>query len=61
MPGRSLVYIGDSEVDWELASRAAVPGVLVTWGLRSRAELEVRDGAVRSDTVDELKEAIDGI
>ncbi|GEM_PF-1562162 len=37
-PGRVL-YVGDSEVDYEFASAAGVPCVLVSWGFRDRNEL----------------------
>ncbi|HZJ88757.1 MAG TPA: HAD family hydrolase [Sphaerochaeta sp.] len=56
-----MLYIGDSEVDWQFATQAAVPALLVTWGLRPRAELEQLAGARLIDSVDELQEAIDGI
>ena len=34
-----VLYVGDSEVDYEFASAAGVPCVLVSWGFRDRNEL----------------------
>jgi phosphoglycolate phosphatase len=35
-----VLYVGDSGVDMETARRACVESVGVTWGFRSRQELE---------------------
>ena len=43
MPGIQLdevVYIGDSDVDMQTGANAKVKTVGVTWGFRSREELE---------------------
>ena len=36
----TCIYVGDSEVDVATAKNAGVPGLIVTWGFRSREELE---------------------
>ena len=48
------VYIGDSEVDFETARRAAMDVILVSWGFRDRAELEALGKAVIVDTREAL-------
>lgn len=37
----STLYIGDTEVDFQTAQNAGIPCVLVEWGFRSKAELDV--------------------
>lgn len=48
------VYIGDSEVDFETARRAAMDVILVSWGFRDRSELEALGKAVIIDTREAL-------
>ena len=36
----TCIYVGDSEVDVATAKNAGVPGLIVLWGFRNRAELE---------------------
>ena len=48
------VYIGDSEVDFETARRAAMDVILVSWGFRDRAELKALGKAVIVDTREAL-------
>lgn len=56
-PGET-VYIGDSEVDITTAGNAGVDCLIVTWGFRSRSDLE-KAGAVRLfDDTDSLFDAI---
>jgi phosphoglycolate phosphatase len=57
----SLLYVGDSEVDWKAAEDAGCPHVLVTWGFRSREELLGIDGVRLVDSVQELEDACHGI
>lgn len=56
-----MIYVGDSEVDWQTAKAASVPVILVSWGFRPREALSALDGAVLVDTVVELEEAINGV
>jgi phosphoglycolate phosphatase len=37
---RDVVYVGDTPIDMETARRAGLAAVAVTWGFRSRDELE---------------------
>lgn len=57
----TMIYVGDSEVDWQTAKAASVPVILVSWGFRPRKALLALDGAVLVDTIDELEEAINGV
>ncbi len=56
-----VLYIGDSEVDWQTACNAFCPHILVSWGFRTKEELQALSGSVVVDTVQELEEAINGI
>lgn len=38
------IYVGDSEVDLQVAANANLPCLLVTWGFRDRADLEAAGG-----------------
>ena len=52
------VYVGDSEVDVSTYMNAGIDGVAVTWGFRSRKDLE-KAGAERfADTMSELFSAL---
>ncbi len=62
--GRSsctMLYVGDSEVDWQTARAASMPVILVGWGFRPRTALQALEGALLVDTIDELEEAINGV
>ena len=62
--GRSphtMLYVGDSEVDWQTARAASMPVILVGWGFRPREALLALEGALFVDTIDELEEAINGV
>lgn len=48
------VYIGDSEVDLATAQNAGLDYVCVTWGFRSRAELEAHGATRFAATPEEL-------
>lgn len=50
------VYIGDTDVDLETAKNAGMPCISVSWGFRSRAELEGYKAEMIADTpIDILK------
>lgn len=55
------VYVGDSEVDIATASNAGMPCLTVTWGLRSRQELEKASARYYCDKAEELRSAIQQI
>ena len=54
------LYIGDSEVDAETGRAACMDTVLVSWGFRSREELERENTARIADSADEIIDMIDG-
>ena len=56
----NAVYIGDSEVDVETSAAAGVPCIAVTWGFRSREELEDCGAETIVDSTDELKKMLLG-
>lgn len=56
-----VLYVGDSEVDWQTARNADCPHVLVSWGFRPKEELLALQDAVVVDTIHELEDAIYGI
>jgi phosphoglycolate phosphatase len=61
VPVASLLYVGDSEVDWQTATNAGCQHVLVTWGFRKRIELLTIEGARLVDSVKELEDACNGL
>ncbi|AEV30710.1 haloacid dehalogenase superfamily enzyme, subfamily IA [Sphaerochaeta pleomorpha str. Grapes] len=61
LPVGSLLYVGDSEVDWQTAQNAGCLHVLVTWGFRKRSELLTIEGARLVDSVKELEDACNGL
>ena len=50
--------IGDSGVDMQTARNASIHGVGVSWGFRSREELEMHEPHAIADTVEELREIL---
>ena len=50
------VYVGDSEVDAETGKRAGVRTLIVSYGFRTRAELEKSGVSVSANSVEELDE-----
>lgn len=56
-----IVYIGDSEVDWQTACNVPCSPILVSWGFRPKEELQSLPGSMVVDTVHELEDAIYGI
>ena len=61
IPSEDLLYVGDSEVDWQTANNAHCSHILVSWGFRPKDELLALEGSVVVDTVGELEDAIYGI
>ncbi len=58
-PLESVLYVGDSEVDWQTAcALPAVGTAIVTWGFRSRSELEAANVGCLVDTIPQLEEQI---
>ncbi len=53
-----MVYVGDSEVDYETARAAGIPVVLVTWGFADAKNLQSLDGCSIVDTPEELLEVL---
>ena len=56
-----LLFVGDSEVDYQTAVNAGCPHILVTWGFRPKEELLTLRNAHLVDSVDELEDAIYGL
>ncbi len=48
------VYVGDSEVDITTYRNAGTDGIIVTWGFRSRQDLEKAGADLLVDTTDAL-------
>lgn len=53
-----LVFVGDTEVDYETAKNAGVDFIAVTWGFRTKEELAKLKPEYMVDTVSELKDTI---
>lgn len=56
-----MLYVGDSEVDWQFAKASGCRVALVSWGFRGRDALGKLDSTVICDTIAELEERIDAI
>ncbi len=56
---QNVLYVGDSGVDMETARRACVDSVGVTWGFRSRAELQEYLAGNIVDKPEEILELLD--
>lgn len=52
------VYVGDSEVDITTYRNAGTDGIIVTWGFRNRADLELSGADHIADSVGELLSAL---
>ena len=52
------VYVGDSDVDCLTARNAGLPCIAVTWGFRSRQELEAAGATVFADDVAQLEKLL---
>ncbi len=57
----SAVYVGNSEVDLQVAANAGLPCLLVTWGFRDKEVLEKAGGKHFCHTPEKLKEALEEI
>ena len=54
------VYIGDSEVDLEMAKNCGLPCISVTWGFRSEEQLKKAGAKVLAHSAEELKKLLLG-
>ena len=54
------VYIGDSEVDLEMAENCGLPCISVTWGFRSEEQLKKAGAKVLAHSAEELKKLLLG-
>jgi len=61
LSAEEVLYIGDSEVDWQTAANVPCSHILVSWGFRAKEKLQSLPGSVVVDTVHELEDAIYGI
>ena len=52
------VYVGDSQVDLDTARAAGLPCIAVTWGFRTREELEKAGAGTLADTPAQLLELL---
>ena len=55
---QNCYMIGDSGVDMQTARNASIHGVGVSWGFRSREELEMHEPHAIADMVEELREIL---
>ena len=55
----SAVYVGDSEVDLQVAANAGLPCLLVTWGFRDKEALEKAGGKHFCEEPERLAETIE--
>lgn len=58
IPAEKTLYVGDSGIDIETASAAGVRSVGVTWGFRSRTELEAAGADRLADRAEAILEAL---
>lgn len=56
-----IVYVGDSDVDVETAANAGIDCISVTWGFRTREELQDAGAKVFASTAEELLAVIVGV
>ncbi|MGB4406037.1 MAG: HAD family hydrolase [Sphaerochaeta sp.] len=57
----NLLYVGDSEVDYQTAVNAGCKHILVSWGFRRREDLARLSASNLVDSVEELQEAINDL
>ena len=55
---QNCYMIGDSGVDMQTARNASIHGVGVSWGFRSREEMEIHEPHAIADSVEELREIL---
>ena len=53
------IYVGDSEVDLQVAENAKLPCLLVTWGFRDKEDLEAAGGKHFCHTPEDLPQIIE--
>ena len=58
IPEHQVLYVGDSDIDYHTAGAAGMQIALVTWGYRSRAQLEAGGFEPLFDTVEELEREV---
>ena len=56
-----ILYVGDSEVDYQLAINSHCQVALVTWGFRSESQLRKLDEGIICDTIVQLKRRIHAV
>lgn len=61
LPVENLLYVGDSEVDYQTAESSGCQHILVSWGFRPREELAALSASTLVDSVQELEEAINDV
>lgn len=57
-PPEEALYVGDSDVDMQTALSAGVTACAVTWGFRSRSELEIFHPRYMADTPQDIYRAL---
>lgn len=60
LPPASVAYVGDTSIDMDTANRAGMVALGVTWGFRTRAELEEANAHQIAETPDELYRILAG-
>ncbi|MFA6845939.1 MAG: HAD family hydrolase [Sphaerochaetaceae bacterium] len=58
---KETLYVGDSEVDYQLAINSHCQVALVTWGFRSESQLRKLDEGIICDTIVQLKRRIHAV
>lgn len=54
-PLKEVFYIGDSEVDYETIKNSGIKGAIVTWGFRTKKELEEAGVSPLFDNIEQLE------
>ena len=54
VPKKEIIYVGDSNVDVEFASRAGIACIGAAWGFRGRAELEQAGAAYIAEKAEDI-------
>ena len=58
--GKSVLYVGDSDVDYKTAQNAGLEYVMVTWGFRDESELRAVGAKVFAHSTEDLYRIIKG-
>ncbi len=56
---KTAVYVGDSDVDVKTAENAGLPGIFVTWGFRTEAEMRAVGGKVFVTRAGEISDMLE--